>query len=104
MSFANLARDVMGCPIQTLAPSGVATLSIGAASLSAALPSNRDVFRLAATASCFVRFGTSGVVATNADHLLTPGVEVFKVPQGATHVAVVQSGAAVGVASVSGMV
>lgn len=58
-----------------------------------ALPSGAKMVRIGLDEDAWIRFGTSGatVAATNG-HFFPKGVEVFVVPEGATHVAVISNG------------
>lgn len=58
---------------------------------------------VATTVGCYLGFGTRAVTASTSDLLFPGGVEVFKVPQEATHIAVLQSAAISGVMSFSAM-
>jgi hypothetical protein len=98
-----LALDIWGNPIQSLAPMVTVSLAIGVASVNAALPAGAEVVRIAANNKCFIKFGTVGVVATGADLVFPIGSEVFRVPTGATHIAVIQDGASTGLANVTSM-
>lgn len=102
MATNTLPRDQNGHPIQalrlttdvvkgTISPSSVALLI--PLSPDGAVP---DVVRLAAKGDCYIKFGTSGVVATANDSLFPAGAEHVGVPVGATHCAFIQEGAAVG--------
>jgi hypothetical protein len=86
--------DQNGFPIQTLAlGTSTNTIVVGGSSLRQPLPSGagaEDIVRLACNTDCFIIFGDSTVVATSSDALFTAGVEAFKVPDGATHVAAIQ--------------
>lgn len=92
MPFARLPSDQNGTPIQVLAPATAATvvLTAGATSVRAALPANCEVVRVAAVNDCYVAFGDSNVVASGANMLFTKGSELFDIPIGATHMAVIQ--------------
>lgn len=105
-SFANLALDQKGNPIQALSPDpvGVAKVAIGAASAAVALPVDCDVVRLANNVSCYFKFGTVGVTAAITDSLSPPGVDIVRIPTGATHIAVIQDGAVTGAMTITRMV
>lgn len=92
MPFARLPSDQNGTPIQVLSPAAASTVALtaGAASVNAALPTNCEVIRVACINDCYVNFGTAGVTASGAHMLFTKGSELFDVPAGATHVAVIQ--------------
>ena len=107
MAQATLRRDKVGFPIQALAPDytsgAVASVSIGASATSAALPSDCDVVRVAASNDCYIRFGLTGLAAVATDSVFPKGVELFSVPAGATHFSVIQLGAVTGTVSVTRM-
>ena len=89
-----LPIDANSFPIQALALVGTTgKISITGTSARVALPSgvgHEDVLRLASTTDCYIKFGDSTVEATTSDALFTAGVELFKVPAAATHVAAIQ--------------
>lgn len=72
------------------------TLTTGAASANAAIPVASDgnrprYLRVAATAESYVKLGTSGVAATTNDLLVQPADAVLlAIPNGITHIAVIQ--------------
>ena len=92
MPFSRLPLDQFGKPIPVLGEAGTpVNLTAGAASVSGALPANCDVVRVACLNDCYIDFGTSGVVAAAGTSMFMPkGAELFKVPSGATHIAVIQ--------------
>lgn len=100
---ATLLRDNNNQPIQALEPSGAASVALSATSQALALPPNTKFVRVASTGNAWFEFGTSGVVATTSSFLFPGGVEMFPVPSGATHVACLQVGAAVGYFSINRM-
>jgi hypothetical protein len=83
----------------TVATTG-ATLVTGAASASVAIPVASDgnrprYIRVAGLNACYVKLGTSGVSATNADTLIQPAdAVILNVPMGITHIAAIQDSAA----------
>ena len=94
MSNRILSIDVNGFPIQTLAlGDSVTKIVVGASTQRGALPtgvSKEDIVRLASNTDCYIKFGDSTVEATDSDTLFTQGVEAFKIPMNATHIAVLQ--------------
>lgn len=90
MTRPTLIIDQNGYPVQALAPSTTAILTAGATSTRVALPTGAQLVRLAAINDCYVAFGDSNVVASGSNMLFTKGSEIFEVPAGATHVAVIQ--------------
>lgn len=93
MSTRIVPIDQNGFPIQTLAL-GDSTVKLTVTSLSSrgALPSgasHEDIVRLACNTDCHIKFGDDTVEATTSDALFTQGVEAFKIPDQATHVAAV---------------
>lgn len=88
-------------PIQVLAPeeSTVAEVDISAVNDRAALPANASIVEVAVTANCRFAFGNSTVDASvGTRRILTTGVYVYRVPQGATNFAAIR------VATESGLV
>lgn len=71
-------------------PAQVATGTAGAASSRITLPSGAEVVRVACINDLYFRFGDSTVTAAGTDSFMPKGVEVFKVPSGATHLAIIQ--------------
>lgn len=94
MSVRIVPIDANGFPIQTLGlGSSTNKITIGGTSQRAAIPSGagaEDIIRIAANTDCYIKFGDSTVEATANDPLFTQGVEAFKVPDRATHVAALQ--------------
>lgn len=87
-----------------LMPTGTpAKLTIGASSVNVALPAGVAVVRLAASGTCWIKFGTAGLSATTSDILFPAGAEIMKIPTGATHIACIQDGAATGSLSITGI-
>lgn len=99
-----LPRDAAGNAIQALAPDATVNVAIGVASAAAALPAGAQIVRVASNAKCFVKFGLVGLVAAGTDLMFPSGAELFTVPAGATHVAVIQDGAVTGSLNVTRMV
>lgn len=93
MSIRIVPMDINGYPIQTLALGNTVTLSVAGTSARVALPAgaaHEDIVRVACNTDCHIAFGDSTVEATTSDALFTTGVEAFKVPQSATHIAAIQ--------------
>lgn len=76
-----------------------AELAIGSASARVAVPG--AVIRVAATVPCRIRFGDASVVALASDPFFPEGVESFRVPPGATHLAAIRVGSDDGLATVT---
>lgn len=100
---ATLLRDNNGQPVHALQPFNPGSVVLSATSQALAIPTDSKFIRVAATGASWVAFGTSGVVATTSSILFPPGVEVFPVPDGVTHVAVIQVGASTGYFSINRM-
>jgi hypothetical protein len=91
---------------QTFASSSITVAAVGfsaatgAASASSAIPNDSSArapsyVRVAARNECYVKLGTSGVVATTNDILIQPADSVIlQVPKGITHIAYIQGTAA----------
>jgi hypothetical protein len=103
MANVNILRDTYGQPVQSLTPGNSVSVSIGGSSGFVALPAGSEVVRLACNAKCFVKFGTSGVVATVTDLMMPVGAEILTVPAGTTHIAAIQDGPVTGVLNVTRM-
>jgi len=98
----------MGVPIQALAPdyspASVSVASIGATSDRVSVPAGSDIVRIASNKPCYFTFGDETVEADGTSSLFPGGVEMFRVPSGATHIAFIQDGVVTGVATVTRMV
>lgn len=107
MSTRIVPIDQNGFPIQTLALGNtVVKLTVSGTSARGTLPfgaSHEDIVRIACNTDCYINFGDSTVEATSTDSLFTAGVEAFKVPQGATHIACIQESAG-GVMTITEMI
>lgn len=90
MSIGKLPRDLDAQPVQVLSPSSPANVTVGASSNSIVVPSGW-VVRLSSLVDCWVAFGDNTVAATSSDILVPAGTDVFRVPESATHIAVIQS-------------
>jgi hypothetical protein len=95
----SLLKDRDGAPIQTLIPDDttVASLTSGADSTSAALPADPSgnvaiIVEVTASNFCYIAFGADEVEASTASRLMSPGSRVYRVPPGATTVAVLELG------------
>lgn len=104
MTFPRMLTDQLGNPIQVLAPATTVKAAITASSARVALPTDSEVVRVAADGNCYIAFGNGSVVATANDILFPVGSEMFRVPAGATNIAVIQDGAATGSLVVTSMV
>lgn len=104
MANVSLPQDQKGNAVQALAPSTNANVAIGAASANVALPAGAEVVRIAASCNCFINFGNSTITASGTSPVFNAGAEIFKVPVGATHIAVIQNGAVTGTLSATRMV
>lgn len=95
MAYGTLPQDIKGQTIQAMAPdgSGIAQITVGAASARVALPGDCEVVRVASTVDCWFRFGDGSVVAAGTDSFFAKGSEIFKIPSGATHIAAIQTSA-----------
>jgi hypothetical protein len=101
---ASLVRDSSGNAVQAMTPSTTANVSIGVSSNRVALPAGADIVRLASNAKGYFAFGTSTVTASGSDVMFPIGAELFVVPDGATHIAVIQDGAVTGAMNITKMV
>lgn len=104
----SLPRDKRGADIDGVLnlDTNATVLTIGAASVRAALPSGSQIVRLAASGACHFKFGSNTVAAAASDSHLLPAnaVEYVQVPSTATDIAVIQNGAATGSLTVSKVV
>lgn len=104
MARHTFAADIRGRTSNHIAPVVLANVATGPASARQALSTgaNREtLLRLHATAGCYVVFGNSSVTATAANGFYLLGLDYVAVPEGATHIAVIQDTAA-GVLSIAG--
>ncbi len=85
-----LSQDLRGNPIQALSPYENVSVPVGASSNRVALPPDAEIVRLASSVDCFFRFGDSNVTVDGSGSVFTKGVEVFRVPVGATHICAIQ--------------
>lgn len=90
-------------PIQTLAADLNTFKAIGGVSDRVALPTGSEIVRVGVSNDCYALFGDNTVAADGTSMFLPKGVEVFRVPTGATHIAFIQSSAG-GMASITKMV
>lgn len=94
-----LLRDKWGHAVQSLSPviGSSIVVSVGAGSQSGLIPSGAEVIRCASTGNCHLIFGVgSAPTATTSEMVFPAGSEIFTVPEGATHFAVIQAGASTG--------
>lgn len=99
-----LLRDKWQHPVQALSPEiGTSVVvTIGATSQSGALPASSEIIRCAANGNCHLIFGVgSAPTATTSEMLFPAGSEIFVVPTGATHFAVIQANASTGTFSIT---
>jgi len=103
---ADLPKDVDGHSIQTLAPveSTVAQVVIAGGNQRVALPTGANIIEIACNDVCRIKLGDSTVDATSGtSRIFPPGAAVYRVPSGATHLAVTQVGASSGFVTVCEM-
>lgn len=105
----SLHVDANGNAVQSVQLTGTpAKISIAASTDRVAIPLvNADVarvVRVAANASCYIAFGTSGVEASTNSTLFPAGVEVLTVPPTATHIACIQDGAVTGTFQITAVI
>lgn len=112
---AKLRLDMNGVVVPFMAPepSTTVAVAIGAASSRVGLPTGgagllADFVRVAATNPCRFKFGDANVVAVNGagagdSYLNANYAEVYRVPDGATYIAVIQEGAVTGTVSITEM-
>ena len=101
----NLPADDNLNPIQVLGPGPSVTVAIGTATANVALPTAATILRCANNVNMCAAFGDSNVTVSATNNMLvTSGAEVFLVPAGATHVAVIAAdGVTIGEASFTEM-
>jgi uncharacterized RmlC-like cupin family protein len=94
MTLPVLQHDKNGNAVQVLSPSiSTAVTTSGAGSASGALPTGSVIVRLETTGPAWIRFGDSTVTAvSNGTSVLMQAGDYFRVPQGATHLAVLRIG------------
>tara|TARA_R110000822_G_scaffold68587_1_gene166872 strand:- start:6214 stop:6525 length:312 start_codon:yes stop_codon:yes gene_type:complete len=86
----HLPKDSDSVSVQVLSPGTSTNITIGVSSNSLALQSSW-VIRVASLVDCWIAFGNGSVTATTADMLFPAGVETYKVPKGASHIAVIRN-------------
>ena len=101
----NVTKDVNNHPIQAVEPvsASVAKASISGSSVQLTIPTGSVLIRCASNNNCYIEFGTNPTATTNS-MLFPAGVEIFRVPAGATKIAVIQDGAVTGTFQVTKMV
>jgi hypothetical protein len=103
---ADLPKDVDGHSIQTLAPveDTVVQAVITAGNQRITLPTGANIVEVAANDVCRIKFGDSAVDASSGTvRIFPPGAAVYRVPAGATHLAVTQVGTSSGFLTVCEM-
>jgi hypothetical protein len=99
-----LPKDLDSIPIQVLSPdeTAVIAITISAVNNRVALPSNCEIVEICASDNCRIVFGNASVDATTGTRrLFTAGAAVYRVPEGATHVAVTSYNASTGLVTVT---
>jgi hypothetical protein len=106
LQSVELARDKFNHAVQVLSPalSSTVVVAVSGTSVSGTLPTGTSIVRFASTANCHVVFGIGmAPTATTSDWLFPAGVELFTVPNGATHFAVIGAGGSTGTFSATKM-
>jgi hypothetical protein len=100
-----LPRDRDGIPMQVLSvqEDTVIQLSIAAGNQRTTLPPDAEVVEVAATDVCRLKFGNASVDATASARVFPGGTQIYKLPPGATHVAITQVGTSSGFVTVARM-
>ena len=100
-----LSIDQNGFPIQTMSlvntPSVMAVTAVTDRVTLPAGTAAGDILRIAMTVDSYFAWGDVTITASSADSIFTAGVEVFKIPTGATHLAAVIIGVTSGRLSVT---
>lgn len=94
MSNFTIPQSRKGEFLQVIAPGSTSADDVDGTTDNVALPSGAEVVRIAVSQDCYIAFGDVSVTATSADILMLRGVEVMKVPSGATYIAYLQVSAA----------
>lgn len=94
----NIVRDHSGAWLQSLATNtDRVSASLSGSSQRLTVPADARVVRIAASGNCYYLFGDNTVTVSSATgHLFPAGTEIQNVPPNATHIAVIQEGAATG--------
>lgn len=93
MTVKTFALDQNYFPVNVLRWGTTASLNVGVASASVALPAvTGDIVRISCNQDCYVALGTSGVTATTSDALFLAGVEYIQIASGQTHIAALRAG------------
>jgi hypothetical protein len=103
MADLGLPQDRNGRSIQTLSPDDttVANVAFGAASARVALPAGAAVVEISSSDFCRMAFGDVTVVASATSRIASPGSRVYRVPPGATNLAVIQFGSTSGYVTIT---
>lgn len=102
----HLPRDRNDNAIQVLTPDDttVAQVAFGAGNQTAPLPTDSTIVEVVSTDFCRIAFGDETVDATvGTRRIFPPGGAVYRVPSGATRVAVTQIGTSTGFVTVTRM-
>lgn len=94
-----LLRDKWQNAVQALSPviGSSVVVSVGATSQNSTIPTDAELVRCASTGNCHLIFGVgSAPTATTSEMIFPAGSEIFVVPPGATHFAVIQAGVSTG--------
>jgi len=89
----SMPRDANGNPLGAVAVIATTNLSFTATSVSTILPgalAEGRVYRFMCTEHCYLEFGTGSATATTSSQLEPVGGGFAKIPDGATHYAVVR--------------
>ena len=97
-------RDSKSIQVLSVQEDTVVQVTIAAGNNRVALPAESEIVEVAASDTCRVVFGSASVDATAGTRRVFPaGCAVYKVPPGATHVAVTQVGTSSGFVTVARM-
>ena len=91
---ANIPRDLDDVPIPVLSPGSLTNAAVTVSSLASAIPSGAEIVEIASSTDCYILFTTSGGSVTSSTGQVFPkGVNNYRVPAGATHVAHIRDSA-----------
>ena len=88
LTTVTMPTDANAAAVQTLSPSTIVNAALGAASVASPIPSGAVIVEVAVDQDAYIEFGLSGQTAvTTTSSFFPKGVAVYRIPDGATHLA-----------------
>ena len=88
LTTVTMPTDSNAAAIQTLAPSTIVNVAVTGSSAATAIPAGAVVVEVAVDQDAYIEFGLSGQTAvTTSSSFFPKGVAVYRIPDGATHLA-----------------